>query len=152
MARTKNPPEIAELAETLRLSITRLARVLRQQDGSDLTPSTTSALAMINLHGPLTLGDLAARERVSAPTITRIVEKLQQSGLVTRWVSERDARVAFVEVTDAGRKVIIDARSRRTRWLMAHLGELSQDDLKALRHAAPVLERLVDLAREEDNT
>jgi len=143
---------VAELAETLRMSVTRLARILRQQDGSDLTPSTTSALAMINLHGPLTLGDLAAREHVSAPTITRIVEKLQQSDLVTRSVSERDARVAFVEVTDKGRRVIADARSRRTRWLVSHLGELSDADMKALRHAAPVLERLVDLAREEDNT
>src|ERR1700710_1678143 len=114
MARTAAKPstsDLSEVASSVRLSITRLGRILRQQDGGDLTPSTTSALAMLNRHGPMTLGELAAREHVAAPTVPRIVEKLQQAGLVTRTQSESDGRVAYVEVTEEGRRLILDVRS-----------------------------------------
>jgi len=134
------------LAASMRLSVTRLARILRHQDGGDLTPSTTSALATINRHGPLTLGDLAAREHVSAPTITRIVEKLQQQGLVARTTSATDGRVTHATVTDKGRRLVVAARSRRTEWLVDHLGRLSAAELAALAAAAPVLEHLIATA------
>jgi len=154
MARTAAKPstsDLSEVASSVRLSITRLYRILRQQDGGDLTPSTTSALAMLNRYGAMTLGELAAREHVAAPTVTRIVEKLQSAGLVTRRVSEHDGRVFMVEVTDAGRALILDARSRRTRWLVEHLEGLSPEEFEALQQAAPILERLVEqAAREED--
>src|ERR1700712_2297939 len=96
-------PNLADVASSVRLSVTRLARILRQQDGGGLTPSTTSALAMLNRYGPMTLGELANREHVAAPTVTRIVEKLQAAGLATRRVSEHDGRVFFVETTEEGR-------------------------------------------------
>jgi DNA-binding MarR family transcriptional regulator len=145
-------PEIAvaDVAASVRFSITRLARILRQQDGEGLTPSTGSALAMLNRYGAMTLGELATREHVAAPTVTRIVEKLQAGGLVSRKVSERDGRVTYVEITEDGRRVMLDARSRRTQWLIAHFEGLSPSDLEALQHAAPVLERLVDQAAREE--
>ncbi|MDO8362696.1 MAG: MarR family transcriptional regulator [Actinomycetota bacterium] len=140
--------EVAEVAESVRLSVTRLARILRQQDGSDLTPSATSALAMVHHHGPLTLGELATREHVSAPTVTRIVDALQRAGLVRRTASPNDGRVVFVSVTDKGKRLVLDARRRRTQWLVEHLATLSPEDVAALQHAAPVLERLVAGATE----
>jgi DNA-binding MarR family transcriptional regulator len=136
--------EVDELAASVRLSVTRLGRILRQQDGGDLTPSTTSALAMVNRHGPLSLGELAAREHVAAPTVTRIVDKLQRAGLVSRRASEQDGRVAYVEVTDEGRARMAEVRSRRTRWLVARIETLSEDDLEVLGRAVPILERLVE--------
>jgi DNA-binding MarR family transcriptional regulator len=142
--------DVAEVAASIRLSITRLARILRQQDGEGLTPSTGSALALLNRYGAMTLGELATREHVAAPTVTRIVEKLQASGLVSRKVSEHDGRVTFVEITEEGRRVMLDVRSRRTQWLIAHFEGLSPDDLEALRLAAPVLESLVDQAAREE--
>ena len=145
----ETPDAVVGVAESVRPSVTRLSRILRHQDGGDLTPSAVSALAMINQLGPLTLGDLAMREHVSAPTITRVVEKLQRDGLVRRTISKADGRVVYVEVTDKGRRLVLDARSRRTKWLIEHLGALSADDLAALEHAAPVLEKLVAQATEE---
>jgi DNA-binding MarR family transcriptional regulator len=144
-------PDVAEVASSIRLSVTRLARILRQQDGEGLTPSTGSALALLNRYGAMTLGELATREHVAAPTVTRIVEKLQAAGLVSRKVSERDGRVTYVEISEEGRRVMLDARSRRTQWLISHFEGLSPDDLEALGHAAPVLERLVDQAAREEN-
>lgn len=147
---TAEATQIGELASSVRLSVTRLARILRQQDGEGLTPSTTSALAMLNRSGPMTLGDLAAREHVAAPTVTRIVEKLQLAGLVTRRVSEHDGRVSYVEITEEGRRLIGDVRSRRTRWLVEHFEGLSPADVETLRQAAPILERLVEQAAREE--
>lgn len=135
--------DVIDVAGSLRLSITRLARILRHQDAEGLTPSTISALATLNREGPMTLGDLAAHEHVAAPTVTRIVEKLQRDGLVTRRPSERDGRVVYVEVTAEARRMIENVRSRRTAWLTSRLSDLSPKELEVLRRAAPILERLV---------
>src|SRR5437764_15212834 len=113
--------ELAELAGGLRLSVTRLARILRQQDTGDLTASMVSALASVNRAGRITLGALAAREHVAAPSVTRVVDKLQRAGLVERTASEQDGRVSFVMVTNDGRQLIEESRSRRTAWLAARL-------------------------------
>lgn|SRR5437763_9334002 len=140
---------VPELAGGLRLSVTRLARILRHQDPGELTPSMISALATLNREGRLTLGELAAREHVAAPSVTRIVEKLQRDGLVTRRASESDGRVALVEVSNKGRARIDEARSRRTAWLASRLAELDDDDLDTLRRAAPILDRIVRNAGRE---
>src|SRR3954454_11849248 len=144
----RNAHDVAEGAASVRLSVTRLARILRQQEVGGLTASMTSALAMLTREGPLTLGELAAREHVAAPTVTRVVEKLQSASLVARTVSSTDGRVVYVEATDAGRDLIEELRSRRTAWLASRLGDLSADELDAIRRAAPVLERLIDVHRE----
>src|SRR5262245_62722574 len=74
------PPEtdLGELAARLRLAITRTARRLRQEAGTDLSPSQTAALATIDSNGPLTPSELASLERVQRPTATRIVARLEE--------------------------------------------------------------------------
>src|SRR5262245_27162758 len=120
------------LAARVRISITRLARILRQQDAGDLTPSLSSALATVNPAGPLTLSVIAAREHVAAPTVTRIVDKLEAEGLVKRTVSETDGRVVYAEVTDAGRRLVEETRSRRTAWLAMRLAQLTESEIELL--------------------
>ncbi|HEX9467004.1 MAG TPA: MarR family transcriptional regulator [Acidimicrobiia bacterium] len=146
--RTANTPRVEatdpdEPAGRLRLSITRLARVLRHQDAGGLSPTLSVALATIDREGPLILGDLAQREHVAPPSITKAVDKLQAMGLVTRRQDDTDRRVAWVQVTPAGRRSVMQNRSRRTAWLATRLQELVPDDLQRLAAAADVLERLV---------
>ena len=62
-----------DLATRLRLGITRTARRLRQEAGSELSPTLSSALATIARHGPLTPSELAVRERVQRPTATELL-------------------------------------------------------------------------------
>src|SRR4051812_21479400 len=81
------------IAGRLRLSATRLARRLRQEAQTGLSPSQLSALAMVERHGPLTLGALADHEQVAPPTITRVVVKLEADGLLTRQPDPDDRRV-----------------------------------------------------------
>jgi DNA-binding MarR family transcriptional regulator len=81
-----------EIAASLRLSTTRLARRLRQESDTGLSPSQLSALAVIENHGPLTLGALADHERIAPPSITKVVTKLEADGLVTRTPCPDDRR------------------------------------------------------------
>lgn len=134
----------AELAGSLRFSVTRLARLLRQQDESGLGPSLTAALATIAREGPLTLGDLAAREQVTAPTTTKVVEKLEARGFVTRQTDEKDRRVTRVQATAAGRKQLEQMRRRRTAWLAGQLKTLSPQELERLAAAAEVLDKITE--------
>jgi DNA-binding MarR family transcriptional regulator len=131
-----------ELVGRLRYSVTRLARLLRQQDESGLTPTTTAMLASIGRHGPMTLGDLAAHEQVAPPTITKSVDKLEAAGLVERVRDDVDRRVWRVNLTPAGHKQLDINRSRRTAWLARQLRALPPEDIDALAAAVEVLERL----------
>ena len=138
----RTAPDPAEVAGRLRLPVTRLARILRQQDQLGLTPTMTAALATIGREGPLTLGALAASEQVSPPTITRVVSKLEAAGLVRRRPDRADGRVTRVELSAAGRRQLEAGRIRRTAWLSTRLRDLPPEDLVRLEQAAAVLERL----------
>jgi len=135
-------PDAAEIAARLRLSSTRLARVLRQQTDPTLTPSQLSALVSVAHHGPLTLGALADHERVAPPSITRVVTKLEDAGLVTRQVDTGDRRVARVAITGAGEALLAETRQRKNAWLAARLADLDPDELDRLAAALDVLDSL----------
>ena len=101
-------------AERLRHGVNRLARMLRQQDEGDIGATSTAALATVRTRGPVTLGDLASLEQVAPPTMTKVVEKLESRGFVTRRVDPDDRRVARVTVTAAGTRYLDRSRARRT--------------------------------------
>jgi DNA-binding MarR family transcriptional regulator len=134
--------EVADAAASLRLSATRLARRLRQEAGSGLSPSMLSALASIANHGPLTLGALADREAVAPPSITKVVAKLEADGLVQRTPDAVDRRFSHVRTTDEGEALLAEHRRRKTAWLTARIGELPPTDRARLVAALEVLDRL----------
>jgi DNA-binding MarR family transcriptional regulator len=141
------PPDTgdtAELAGRLRLSVTRLARLMRQQAASGLSPTLLAALATVEAAGPLTLGELACREQVAPPTITKAVSGLEEQGLVARTVDPGDRRVARVEITQAGRALLDRTRTQKNAWLDRRLGSLAPDDLRRLLDAIEALERLTE--------
>lgn len=145
---TSTPPvtlaaDAVEVAGRLRMTAFRLTRLLRQQDTEGLAPTLSAALATIVRDGPLTLGELAGREHVAPPSITKAVEKLVAAGLATRASDETDRRVVRVNATAAGRRRVAQNRSRRTAWLAGRLTDLSPTDLAKLAAATDVLERLI---------
>ena len=137
-------PEQDELVGRLRWSVARLARLLRQQDGPGLTPTTTATLATIARDGPLTLGDLASAEQVAPPTITKVVAKLEAAGLVERRTDPDDGRVRTVRLTAKGRRQLETNRSRRSAWLRERVAALSPEDRARLHDAVDVLEKLTE--------
>jgi DNA-binding MarR family transcriptional regulator len=142
------PADELELPARLRLAITRMARRLRQEAGADLSPSQGAALATIERHGPLAPSELAARERITRPTVTRILERLERAGLVERARDPADGRCSIVSATDQGRSLLRRLRRRKTAYLATRLRRLPAEDVTALTRAADVLERIL----EEDAT
>jgi DNA-binding MarR family transcriptional regulator len=134
--------DVVDVASRLRLAIARLHRILRQQAGTGLSPSQQSVLASIDVNTTLTLGELAAFEQVAPPTITKIVAKLAEDGLVERTVDARDRRVARVAVTPEGHRRMDHSRQRRNAWLAQRLAELPAGDARRLVAALDVIEKL----------
>ena len=130
----------------LSLSITRLARILRQQDSSQLTPALASALATIVWQGPLSLRDLAAAEGVSPSTITKLVAKLESEELIERVLDTRDRRVHWVMLSAGGRRRIERYRLNRNAWLAVQISRLAEPERQHLDLVLGVLERLAAVA------
>jgi DNA-binding MarR family transcriptional regulator len=133
----------------LRLVIARVARQLRQNVDVDtgLTTTLLSALATVDRIGPLTLGELAAAERVQPPSMTRVVAKLEERGLVVRSVDPQDRRVARLEVSADGRRLLHRSRTRKNAFLAQRLKSLTPEELSALDAALPLLERIAEEGR-----
>jgi DNA-binding MarR family transcriptional regulator len=143
----KDPRESAvteELPTRLRLAIMRLARRLRQQAEPDMTPSMLSAMANIEYRQPVTLGDLAEAERVTPPTMTKIVGRLEEAGLVKRVVDTADRRIQRVSLTRDGVKLIARNRSRKNAYLARKLRKLEPDEVSKLEEAVGVIEKILE--------
>jgi DNA-binding MarR family transcriptional regulator len=129
-------------ASRLRRAVTLLHRRLRQLGHEELTLTQSSALASVVRRGPLTLGELATRENVAPPTVTKAVAALEDRGYVTRAVDPDDRRVARVTATDDGRRYLEELTNVRTAWLQDRLATLSEADRRRLLDAIDVLEAL----------
>ncbi|MTD16981.1 MarR family transcriptional regulator [Nakamurella sp. YIM 132087] len=136
-------PDIAPLANELRLSIHRLTRRLRQQQPeSEMTLTQLSALAIVWREGPLTAGDLAAREQVRPPSITRVVDGLEAAGMVFRKANPADGRQVLVEITEQGASRMEEYVRLRQEWLAEQLVTLSARDREVLKRAATIMNEL----------
>lgn len=133
---------MSELADRLGMAAVRLTRLLRQQDEGALTPTMRATLGTIERDGPLTLGDLAATERVAPPTITKVVGKLEEAGLVLREHDADDRRIWRVSLSPAGLGWLIADRRRRRDWLTEQIHRLHVDDVDRLAAAVEVIEGL----------
>ena len=134
---------VPDLAGQLRLTIVRTARRLRQEAGTDLSPSLTAALSTVERHGPMTPSELAARERIQRPTATRVVARLADEGLVERTPDPQDGRSALVSATPAAHALLAELRTRKTAFLAERLERLDAEDRAALERAAGILERML---------
>ncbi len=132
------------VAAHLRLVVARTARRLRQEAGAGLSPSQTAALATIDRHGPLTPSELADHERIQRPTVTRLLARLEEDGLVRRAPDPRDRRSALISISDEGRALLRAVRSRKDAFLAQRLRGLDPDDVATLDRAAAILERILD--------
>lgn len=144
------PPVDLDQVARLRIAVARLNRRLRQQSDTGLSLSLQSALVSIEKHGPLSLGELAAHERIAPATVTKIVRRLSDDGLVSRTPDPDDGRVTLVAITAAGRQRLERSRSRRTAWLATRLREPGAPGADELRVALEVLEALAGPDAEPD--
>nr|WP_179487900.1 MarR family transcriptional regulator [Microbacterium immunditiarum] len=135
--------DLSREASDLRMATFRLSRRMRSQRAVDsMSDGQFTVLAVLTMHGPHTLGELADHERVSAPAMNRTVNCLQEEGLVTRTADATDGRKVVIDLTDAGRAVVQETVSRRDAWVEAALAELDSDERAILAKAAELMQRM----------
>lgn len=141
--KTPLPAERAAVADRLHSAAIHLLRQLRKQDDrSGISAARLSALSVAVFAGPVTMGQLAAAEQVTAPTMTRLVAAMERDGLVAREPDQDDGRVIWIRATAKGARILYAARDRRIAVLAADLGALDRSDLTRLAEAAAIIERL----------
>ncbi|SDN92093.1 DNA-binding transcriptional regulator, MarR family [Actinacidiphila guanduensis] len=130
----------------LRGAVMRLSRRLRHQRVDEtLSPTEMSVLATLARCGSATPGELARKEHVQPPSMTRIVAMLEAKDLVRREPHPDDRRQVVVTRTEQADAMLAESRDRRNAWLAELAEGLSPEDLAVLRQAAPVLEKLAHL-------
>lgn len=137
-------PDLQDIASRLHGGAIRLLRTLRREDdGSGLSAPRLSALSVVAFGGPLSLAELAKAEQVRPPTMSRIVDALVATGLVTRETDPGDRRSVRIAVTPAGREMIEIGRDRRVRALVARLETLTDYERRALARGIEVIESVM---------
>ncbi|MEU6340117.1 MULTISPECIES: MarR family transcriptional regulator [unclassified Streptomyces] len=121
----------------------RLSRRLRHQRVDEsLSPTEMAVLATLARCGSATPGELARKEHVQPPSMTRIVAMLESKGLVHRDPHPDDRRQVVVRQTEAAEAMLEESRAKRNAFLAQLIEGLDDDERAALRAAAPVLEKL----------
>lgn len=121
----------------------RVVRRLRaQRPDHGLTLTQLATLGTLERCGPLRIGDLAAREKVQPPSMTRTIDVLEDRGLVERRGDPSDRRQVTVTISPRGRELLKEDRKRREQWLAARLAELEPDERAILAASVPILDRI----------
>ena len=141
---SRAPRTDAGLAAELRLSVMRLRRRLANERHPDneLSLGAMAVLGCLYGNGELSVGELAAHERVQPPSMTRIVNCLEDGGYVARRPHDTDRRQVVVVLSELGRDTVLADRARRDAWLARKLQDLTAEERAVLRKAAPILEQL----------
>lgn len=133
------------LAARLRVTLLRTSRNLRSEQVGDLTEGQHSVVGQLVVNGSMSLGELAEREHVRPPSMTRIINALEKSGYVERTASPNDRRRVKVQATAKAHEHVKETRRRRDQWLAKRLGQLTVEERATLSQAEAILRRMYQL-------
>ena len=132
------------VANELRPVLLRLARELRREtEQLGITSRQGTLLWLIRVNPGLSLRELAAEERISAPALSGHVDRLEKAGLIARVRDEEDRRRVGLTLTEDGERLLRRLRARRTTWLAERLRGLDADDVAAIEAAIEPLAKLL---------
>lgn len=147
----QSPPGVLDdeaAVSALRSSVIRLSRRLRHMRVDEsLSPAEMSVLGTLARCGSATPGELARKEHVQPPSMTRIVGLLQRKDLVRLEPHPHDRRQKVVTQTERAEHMLEASRRKRNAWLAELAGQLDDEEWARLRAAAPVLEKLAHLEK-----
>ncbi|CAM5439987.1 MarR family transcriptional regulator [Streptomyces abikoensis] len=142
----RDPQVDTAAVNSLRSGVMRLSRRLKHQRVDEsLSPTEMSVLGTLAGCGSATPGELARKEHVQPPSMTRIVALLEAKGLVRLEPHPEDRRQKVVTQTERAEAMLEESRRKRNVWLTELVGRLDEDEWATLRAAAPVLEKLAHL-------
>jgi DNA-binding MarR family transcriptional regulator len=143
---TANIEREQDLGADLLAVVARLNRLATQRIQMPLPAAQARLLATIEAHGEARIGDLAAVDHCSQPTMTTQVRRLEDAGLVSRMVDPGDARAVRIRITPDGKRTLNAVRADRAAAIAPQLAQLGPQDREVLADAVEVLRRLVDNA------
>lgn len=142
-APTKNETTL-ELASKVRQVVVPLARHIQRTTRDDFTATELSIIGAVLRHGPIMIGELATRERLSTPTTSKVVAALERARMIERIADPDDRRVCRVQLSQTGSNWIDKTRAARNEWLAERIARLQPDERVALAAAVEVLQQFVD--------
>ena len=148
----QKPPttDTVAVADARRPVLLRVGRELRREARAvGISPEQVALLVAIKYTPGIGIRSLATQERISAPALTKHVDRLERDGLVLRSPSADDRRRIGLTLTEEGQRVLRRVRSRHTAWLATRLRGLSADELAAVEAAIEPLSRV--LTQEENH-
>ena len=144
---TKPQLDAMVVADNLRPTLLRLGNALRRERIAGVSPQQVGLLVSIKYRPGVTVGDLAADDKVSTAAMSKRISRLERDGLVARTPSEADRRCVGLTLTEEGQRTLRRVRSRRTAWLASRLSALSPDELAAVEAAVQPLAQLLEEGR-----
>jgi DNA-binding MarR family transcriptional regulator len=138
------PLDVAnEVARALPQRIARLSRLLWRSLNSDISRTEAGVLSTLS-EGRRRITELAELEGLAQPTVTVLVGKMEDRGLVSRERDADDGRVVLVGITDAGEEILAQLRAQYRDVLQQRIGSMSAKEVAALRAATDSLGALLD--------
>jgi len=135
--------ESEKLAESLHSAAIRLLRSVRRADeAGGLTASRLSALSVIVFRREITLGELADAEQVRPPTMTRIVNALEEQQYIKKSADEKDGRLIRIAATAKGKRELISGRARRVQLLAGQIRSVGAAEQEKLSAALKTIEKI----------
>ena len=137
-----------EIAANLRVVISRLVKILRNETKNDELLSLTerSTLALVYQNSEMLPSELALIEKVTNQSMSQIINKLLQHGYIKKTSSKTDKRKVIITITSNGKKYIEKKRQEKQEWLAQAIFEkTTQKEKEILINAIKVLTKLVDL-------
>lgn len=138
--------DIQELSTSLRSAIAALHKGFRKHLYSELSFSLTEMEVIGHLYrsSPMLPSELSALARVKAQSMSQILNKLEEQGVVRRKPSREDKRKVYIYITAPARKMLEKTVYDRDEWLAQIIDKtLSASERNILVKALPVLQKLL---------
>ena len=125
-----------------------VVRLLLRLSNVEVTRAEAGLLSGL-LDGPQRITEIAATQALAQPTVTQLVARLEDRGLVARNRHPDDGRVVLVTITDAGRALVEAFREEYRTFLRDHLAQRDDDEVRALAAATDLLQEIVESLQAE---
>lgn len=144
---TRAHPPVETVVADLMLAVGQLVRRLRSEaHPGDLNLSQSSALARLEREGPMTTADLARAEAMKPQSMKAILATLEEEGCVERRPHPTDGRQILFVPTAKGLEERSRTRAAKRAWLVGHLAQFDEGEIRALAAALPIIRRLGETA------
>jgi DNA-binding MarR family transcriptional regulator len=138
-----------EIAEALPQRAAALSRLFLTRSSIAVSRTEVGVLNALSMR-PCRITELAAREGVTQPAITLLVNRLEERGWVARTADPADRRAVLVELIPDGHRVFDHIRAEYRALLHEDMAVLPDADVETLARAVEILDDLIERLEERE--